>query len=112
MPDMKAARRAATIRAIEDGSLPASALDDDSDDEDEGRYSQSDSQYSYSAFHIIFFLATAWTATLLTMSLEPGKGDEEGFTPVGRTYAASWVKIVSAWVCYALYSWTLIAPVV
>lgn len=110
-------RREIMIRAIADGSLPASALDDLSDDEEEGRVKGSDdekygAQYSYSAFHIIFFLATAWTATLLTMSLEPGKGNEEGFTPVGRTYAASWVKIVSAWVCYALYSWTLIAPVV
>jgi hypothetical protein len=25
---------------------------------------------------------------------------------------ASWVKIVSSWVCYAMYIWTLVAPVV
>ena len=74
-------------------------------------------QYSYT-FHIIL-LANAWTATLLTMSIEPDKGGDgggghahEGFTPVGRTYAASWVKIVSAWACYGIYAWTLVAPYV
>lgn len=110
-------RAQALRRAVDDGSLPASALDEeDSDDEDETRRGNDDeksgAQYSYTGFHIIFFLATAWTATLLTMSLEPSNADEERFQPVGRTYAASWVKIVSAWVCYALYAWTLVAPVV
>ncbi|KAA8898513.1 serine incorporator/TMS membrane protein [Sphaerosporella brunnea] len=108
-------RQEALRSAVESGALPASALDEDSDDEDEGARGTGDdekgaTQYSYSFFHIIFVLATAWTATLLTMSIEPGKGDEEGFTPVGRTYAASWVKIISAWVCYAIYVWTLVAP--
>lgn len=113
-----AAMRAQALRAaVEQGSLPASALDDDDDDDEYGSGSgagddeKGQTQYSYSFFHIIFLLATAWTATLLTMSLEPGKsGDEEGFQPVGRTYAASWVKIISAWACYAIYTWTLIAP--
>ncbi|PWW76395.1 TMS membrane protein/tumor differentially expressed protein [Tuber magnatum] len=115
-PSRSELRARALRRAVEDGSLPASALDDDDDSDDEDARANDDekngAQYSYSGFHIIFFLATAWTATLLTMSLEPGKSDDEGFTPVGRTYAASWIKIVSAWVCYALYSWTLVAPVV
>lgn len=114
-PSRSEMRARALRSAIEDGSLPASALDDDSDDEDDRGTKTDDekfgAQYSYTGFHIIFVLATAWTATLLTMSLEPGK-NEEGFAPVGRTYAASWVKIVSAWVCYALYTWTLVAPVV
>lgn len=116
-PSRSQMRAQALRRAVEDGSLPASALDDeDSDDEEDTRKGSDDekfgAQYSYTGFHIIFFLATAWTATLLTMSLEPGNTDEERFQPVGRTYAASWVKIVSAWVCYALYAWTLVAPVV
>ncbi|KAI5839352.1 serine incorporator/TMS membrane protein [Morchella snyderi] len=115
-PTRSEMRARALRRAVDDGSLPASALDEESDDEDD-RVARTDdekfgAQYSYTGFHIIFFLATAWTATLLTMSLEPGKGDEDSFSPVGRTYAASWVKIVSAWVCYLLYTWTLIAPVV
>lgn len=112
----RAQMRADALRsAVESGALPASALDDDSDDEatDDGKTGDDEkggTQYSYTFFHIIFVLATAWTATLLTMSIEPGKGDEEGFTPVGRTYAASWVKIVSAWACYGVYVWTLVAP--
>ncbi|KAI5809208.1 serine incorporator/TMS membrane protein [Pyronema omphalodes] len=110
----RAQMRAEALRsAVESGALPASALDDDSDDEDSGRSGDDEkygTQYSYAFFHVIFILATAWTATLLTMSIEPGKGEEEGFQPVGRTYAASWVKIVSAWVCYAIYVWTLVAP--
>ena len=119
-------RQEALRAAVESGALPASALDDDDDDDDDdsddggrGRARDDDekggTQYSYTFFHIIFLLATAWTATLLTMSIEPDKGGDgdhahEGFTPVGRTYAASWVKIVSAWACYAIYAWTLAAP--
>jgi hypothetical protein len=108
-------RQDALRSAIDSGVLPASALDDDDDDSEDGRGHGRDderysTQYSYSFFHIIFLLATAWTATLLTMSVVPGSDKEENFTPVGRTYAASWVKIISAWVCYAIYVWTLVAP--
>jgi serine incorporator 1/3 len=109
-------RQEALRRAVESGALPASALDD-SDDEDESAGSKNDdeknrTQYNYALFHIIFMLATAWVATLLTGSIgmdrELGEGD---FRPVGRTYWASWVKIVSAWVCYGIFGWTLAAPV-
>ncbi|KAH0538067.1 hypothetical protein FGG08_005329 [Glutinoglossum americanum] len=115
--------RAEALRAaVESGALPASALDDsddDDDDSDDGRDSKDDergtTQYNYSLFHIIFLLATAWVATLLTMNVNPeagGVGLEGDFAPVGRTYGASWVKIVSAWVCYGIYTWSLVAPVV
>ncbi|KAG6017307.1 hypothetical protein E4U54_007772 [Claviceps lovelessii] len=108
-------RAEALRRAVEEGSLPADALlsDDDSDihgfspDDDE----QFRTQYSYSMFHIIFFLATAWVSTLLTMQYEESTKTGD-FATVGRTYAASWIKIVSAWVCYGLYIWSLIAPVI
>ncbi|EPS41454.1 hypothetical protein H072_4645 [Dactylellina haptotyla CBS 200.50] len=112
-PSRHAMRQEVIKRAVAEGSLPASALDDDSDDEDDEDNSVDDEkgrvQYNYTLFHFIFMLATAWVATLLTMSLEDKDGD---FTPVGRTYGASWTKIISAWVCYGLYSWSLIAPVV
>jgi hypothetical protein len=105
--------RAEALRAaVESGALPASALDE-SDDESDEYNTQDDergsTQYNYSLFHIIFFLATTWVATLLTQNLDPET--TEDFAPVGRTYWASWVKIISAWVCYAIYLWTLIAPV-
>jgi hypothetical protein len=112
-------RAAALRQAVEEGSLPADALLDDDDESDSGGNTTKDdertsTQYSYALFHLIFFLATAWVATLLTMKIEDStnNGELDGFAPVGRTYWASWVKIVSAWVCYGIYTWTLVAPIV
>lgn len=116
-PSSRREMRAEALRAaVESGSLPASALDE-SDDEDEEEYTTKDdergsTQYNYSLFHVIFYLATTWVATLLTQNLDPDSQTMDDFAPVGRTYWASWVKIISAWVCYAIYLWTLIAPVV
>jgi hypothetical protein len=119
-PESRREMRAAALRAaVESGSLPASALnDDDSDDEDDDQPSKTRgddernaTQYNYSLFHVIFFLSTAWVATLLTMSFDE-KDVTDDFAPVGRTYWASWAKIVSAWVCYGVYVWSLVAPVV
>ncbi|CCK71724.1 Tms1p KNAG_0H03090 [Huiozyma naganishii CBS 8797] len=116
-------RYEAIKQAVDEGSLPESALydnvwlnrpstsrvtggegEDDEDDEVTG------TKYNYSLFHFIFFLATQWIAILLTINV--GKDDVGDFIPVGRTYFYSWVKILSAWLCYALYNWTVIAPLV
>lgn len=117
-PESRREMRAAALRAaVESGSLPASALDDDdSDDEsDAGKNTprddeRSQTQYNYALFHIIFLLATCWVATLLTMNFDPKNQDD--FVAVGRTYWASWAKIVSSWACYGIYIWSLVAPVV
>ena len=112
--------RAEALRAaVAEGSLPANALDDDDDSDDEdavsdGRGGRDDerggTQYDYCLFHVIFLLATMWVATLLTQNIDfENTGD---FAAVGRTFWASWVKIVSAWVCYAIYGWSLLAPVI
>jgi hypothetical protein len=118
-PDSRREMRAAALRqAVEEGSLPADALlEDDDDYSDDGRNHAKDdernsTQYNYALFHIIFFLATAWVATLLTMNFEDQSTENEDFVAVGRSYWASWVKIVSSWVCYAIYTWTLVAPMV
>ncbi|KAK9366052.1 serine incorporator/TMS membrane protein [Lipomyces kononenkoae] len=108
-PTRNSMRVEAIRAAVDSGSLPQSALyelDDESDDENDS----SQTEYNYSVFHFIFFLATQWTATLLTMQVD--KDEDEGFVPVGRTYFYTWVKIVSAWICFALYTWTLVAPIV
>jgi len=111
-------RAAALRQAVEEGSLPADALLDDDDESDSGNTAKDDertsTQYSYALFHLIFFLATTWVATLLTQKFEQDTdaGDYTDFAPVGRTYWASWVKIISSWICYAIYTWTLIAPIV
>ncbi|KAL9114515.1 MAG: hypothetical protein Q9227_001596 [Pyrenula ochraceoflavens] len=111
----KQMRQDALRAAVEAGSIPASALDESDDESDDGHDVRDDernsTQYNYSLFHFVFLLATTWVATLLTQGFDRDHvgGD---FTPVGRTYWASWVKIISAWICYAMYIWTLIAPVV
>ncbi|KAF2719319.1 TMS membrane protein/tumor differentially expressed protein [Polychaeton citri CBS 116435] len=113
-------RAEALRRAVESGALPASALDesDDEDDDDITGKAKNDDErngtaYNYALFHIIFMLATAWIATLLTQNIGADKSVEKGdFVPVGRTYWASWVKIVCAWVCYGIFGWTLAAPTI
>ncbi|KAI1845735.1 hypothetical protein JX265_000086 [Neoarthrinium moseri] len=113
-PGRREMRAEVLRRAVEEGSLPADALLSDDEDEDSGTKGTGDdertsTQYSYSVFHVIFFLATCWVATLLTQG--QNIEDEGDFATVGRTYWASWVKIVSAWACYLMYIWTLVAPI-
>ncbi|TQV96629.1 membrane protein TMS1 [Cordyceps javanica] len=111
-------RAEALRRAVEEGSLPADALLSDDDDSEPGNTAHDDersrTQYNYSMFHVIFFLATTWVSLLLTISqetaVEPNSNSD--FASVGRTYTASWIKIVSAWLCHGIYIWSLVAPVV
>ncbi|KAK3057184.1 Membrane protein tms1 [Extremus antarcticus] len=117
-PESRREMRAEALRrAVESGALPASALDDSDDEDDDAPGAKNDdeknrTQYNYALFHVIFMLATAWVATLLTGSIGMDQTIEKGdFVPVGRTYWASWVKIVSAWVCYGIFGWSLAAPV-
>lgn len=118
-PGRREMRAEVLRRAVEEGSLPADALlSDDEDDEDSGKSPHDDergnTQYNYSVFHFIFFLATCWVGTLLTGTVQ-GLDDlptGSDFATVGRTYWATWVKIVSAWICYSMYIWTLIAPII
>ena len=99
-------------QAVNEGLLPESALalSDLFEEYDKDYDSDSKVKYNYTLFHVVFFLATQYVATLLTTNLR--KEDIGDFVPVGRTYFATWVKIISSWVCYGLYGWTLVAPVV
>ncbi|KAM3551839.1 hypothetical protein ARSEF4850_007675 [Beauveria asiatica] len=109
-------RAEALRRAVEEGSLPADALLSDDDDGEHANAAHDDersrTQYNYSMFHVIFFLATTWVSLLLTISHETAVEPNSDFASVGRTYAASWIKIVSAWLCHGIYIWSLVAPVV
>lgn len=108
-------RAEALRRAVEEGSLPADALLEDDESDAGGNTAHDDerssTQYNYTMFHIIFFLATAWVSTLLTLNHKDATKDTD-FATVGRTYGASWVKIISAWFCHIMYIWTLVAPIV
>jgi hypothetical protein len=115
-PGRREMRAEALRRAVEEGSLPADALLSDDDDEDlTGNTAYDDerssTQYNYSMFHLIFFLATCWVSTLLVLNVEESVRNGD-FATVGRTYAASWVKIVCAWICHCMYIWTLVAPII
>ena len=114
-PSSRREMRVEALRAaVEAGSIPASALDESDneadDDQEAADDERSSTQYNYSLFHVIFLMATCWVATLLTQGMN-GYEDSD-FAPVGRSYWASWIKIISAWICYAIYVWSLIAPVI
>lgn len=64
--------------------------------------------YSWSFFHLMFALATLYVMMTLTSWFQPSAD----ITEVSSNMAAVWVKIVSSWLCVALYVWTLVAPVV
>jgi len=62
--------------------------------------------YSYSFFHLIFALASMYSAMLLsgwTSTSERSDLIDVGWTSV-------WVRIGTEWVTAALYIWTLAAP--
>lgn len=64
--------------------------------------------YVYSFFHLIFALASMYSAMLLT-----GWGNshlEEDIVDVG--WPSVWVRIVTQWITAFLYIWSLIAPFV
>jgi len=63
--------------------------------------------YSWSLFHLMFALATLYVMMTLTNWFHPNTAAIESFS---ANSAAVWVKIVSSWLCGALYLWTLIAP--
>ncbi|GEQ66717.1 hypothetical protein JCM33374_g380 [Metschnikowia sp. JCM 33374] len=107
-------RYEAIKQAVDEGSLPESALNQLDLYDDESRLGGSADdravKYNYTVFHIIFFLATQYISTLLTINVtQDNVGD---FIPVGRTYFSSWIKIISSWACYVLYGWSLVAPMI
>uniref|UniRef100_A0AAX7SES8 Uncharacterized protein n=1 Tax=Astatotilapia calliptera TaxID=8154 RepID=A0AAX7SES8_ASTCA len=64
-------------------------------------------QYSYSFFHFMLFLASLYIMMTLTNWYSPNTD----YTITSK-WPAVWVKITSSWVCLALYTWTLVAPMV
>ncbi|KAK4754245.1 hypothetical protein SAY87_002349 [Trapa incisa] len=77
-------------------------------DEHEEKEKSKPVTYSYSFFHIIFSLASMYSAMLLTgwsTSVgESGKLVDVGWPSVG-------VRIITGWATAALYIWSLLAPV-
>lgn len=63
--------------------------------------------YSYTFFHLIFALASMYSAMLLTGWTSSSSGSSE-LIDVGWT--STWVRICTEWATAALYVWTLVAP--
>ncbi|ORY01015.1 TMS membrane protein/tumor differentially expressed protein [Basidiobolus meristosporus CBS 931.73] len=105
----------ALMAAIESGALPASALNsgEHSDDEDEESATATDDekhgcQYNYTFFHVIFAIGAMYVSMLLT-NWNSIKQDE--YVIIGASWPAVWVKVVSSWICFILYSWSLLGPI-
>ncbi|KAL5701699.1 hypothetical protein ACHQM5_027010 [Ranunculus cassubicifolius] len=65
--------------------------------------------YSYTFFHLIFALASMYSAMLLT-GWSSSQSDGSDLIDVGWTTV--WVRICTQWVTAGLYVWSLIAPLV
>lgn len=68
----------------------------------------SDDELPYSApfFHLVFALAVCYLLMLFTnWSL----GGSAGKFELDQGSASAWIKIVTQWVCYGMYAWTLVA---
>lgn len=65
--------------------------------------------YSYTFFHLIFALASMYSAMLLT-GWSGSISDSSELIDVGWT--SVWVRICTEWATAALYIWTLVAPLI
>ncbi|XP_063917865.1 probable serine incorporator isoform X3 [Zophobas morio] len=63
--------------------------------------------YSWSFFHLMFALATLYVMMTLTNWYKPDSSLNNK-----ANSASMWIKVISSWLCLALYGWTLVAPIV
>uniref|UniRef100_A0A8C6MFC5 Serine incorporator 2 n=1 Tax=Nothobranchius furzeri TaxID=105023 RepID=A0A8C6MFC5_NOTFU len=64
-------------------------------------------QYSYPFFHFMLFLASLYIMMTLTNWYSP-----DADYNITSKWPTVWVKISSSWLCWALYLWTLVAPMI
>ncbi|KAJ6945428.1 hypothetical protein NC651_000467 [Populus alba x Populus x berolinensis] len=64
--------------------------------------------YSYTFFHIIFSLASMYSAMLLT-GWSTSVGESGKLVDVG--WPSVWVRILTGWATAGLYIWSLVAPI-
>ena len=65
--------------------------------------------YSYSFYHFISVLAALYIMMQLTNWVQPSLADTDRFQ---NTWASVGVKVISSYLCHALYIWTLFAPLI
>lgn len=64
--------------------------------------------YSYAFFHLIFSLASMYSAMLL-IGWTTSVGESSKIVDVG--WPSVWVRIITSWATAALYMWSLVAPI-
>ena len=71
----------------------------------------------YSWFHIIFAMASMYVAMLLVdqkilrTTPDSEAGDEPDYDIyIGQSEMATWMRVVSSWICIVLHRWRLLAP--
>ncbi|KAI0229868.1 Membrane protein tms1 [Massospora cicadina] len=108
--DQPSIKSQAIHASVESGSLQPSEVQGGTkgapeDDETEGV------AYSYALFHLVFAIAAMYVALLLT-NWNSISSNSDDFISIGRSYPAMWVKVVSSWIGYSLYLWSLVGPIV
>ncbi|GLT66622.1 hypothetical protein SLA2020_389780 [Shorea laevis] len=86
---------------------PLLPLDNKTEEKEEKEKANKPVTYSYSFFHIIFSLASMYSAMLLT-GWSTSVGESGKLVDVG--WPSVWVRIVTGWATAALYLWSLVAP--
>jgi len=85
----------------------------DDDHHDKDSHHDEPVPYNFSRFHFVFALGAMYIAMLMTdwqTVYNPGSANA---TPkIDSGLAAVWVKVVSSWICFALYIWTLAGPAI
>uniref|UniRef100_A0A182LV87 Serine incorporator 1 n=1 Tax=Anopheles culicifacies TaxID=139723 RepID=A0A182LV87_9DIPT len=64
--------------------------------------------YNWSLFHVVFITATLYVMMTLTNWYQPNSS----LDTLNANAASMWVKMVSSWMCVALYGWTMVAPLI
>jgi len=115
-------RYQAILAAVQAGAIPASALDEEFQEDEYGDVvgeerddEKSGTRYNYSWFHVIFVMAAMYVGMLLTdwnvvKTVATDSSDQDVY--IGRSETAMWIRVVSSWICMFLYIWSLIAPVI
>ncbi|MCD9640853.1 hypothetical protein HAX54_026561 [Datura stramonium] len=80
----------------------------DKADQEEEKEKAKTVTYSYSFFHIIFSLASMYSAMLLT-GWSTSVGESGKLVDVG--WPSVWVRIVTGWATAALFIWSQVAPI-
>uniref|UniRef100_A0A0K8TPS3 Putative conserved plasma membrane protein n=1 Tax=Tabanus bromius TaxID=304241 RepID=A0A0K8TPS3_TABBR len=64
--------------------------------------------YSWSLFHLVFATATLYVMMTLTNWYQPNSS----LNTLNANAPSMWIKIVSSWLCLALYTWSMVAPLI